>query len=235
MHHKPFNVIYLAQVFQLVQYSSQINQYFIHCNDMAFDKQRKQDFCVLAITPEQCKTPFIVKAWSKNCVLVLTQYSFWTTKVWIHSNLWNIHWTIASLSTLQVCIPTPDFMYWRLTYWLELFGNSYFKLLCSKEVQRTYHVGKKSPHNLFHGSPPVKGWFPIKFYRLYHMVWHCSIPCPWYNIIPSHSHTIPWSYHTTIIPYHHHTIPLSYHTMVIPYHSYTILSLYHTMVIPLFK
>ena len=43
MHDKPFNVIYLVQAFQFEQYSSQINQYCIHCDDVAFEKPRKQE------------------------------------------------------------------------------------------------------------------------------------------------------------------------------------------------
>jgi len=43
MHQKPFNDTYLSQSFQLEQYSSQINQYCIHCDDVVFEKQRKED------------------------------------------------------------------------------------------------------------------------------------------------------------------------------------------------
>ena len=41
IHYKLFKIIYLALAMQLAQYSSQINQYCIHCNNMAFEKQRK--------------------------------------------------------------------------------------------------------------------------------------------------------------------------------------------------
>ena len=36
IYHKLFKIIYLALAIQLTQYSSQINQYCIHCNNMAF-------------------------------------------------------------------------------------------------------------------------------------------------------------------------------------------------------
>ena len=41
IHYKLFKIIYLALAMQLAQYSSQINQYCIHCNNMAFEKQTK--------------------------------------------------------------------------------------------------------------------------------------------------------------------------------------------------
>jgi hypothetical protein len=43
MHQKPFNDTYISQSFQLEQYSSQINQYWIHCDDVVFEKQGKED------------------------------------------------------------------------------------------------------------------------------------------------------------------------------------------------
>ena len=45
-----------CQAIWLAQYSSQINQYCIHHNGMAYENQRKQDICVLAVSHEQCKT-----------------------------------------------------------------------------------------------------------------------------------------------------------------------------------
>ena len=50
INHKPIKIIYLALAIQL---TSQMNQYCIHCNNMAFDKQRKWNVCVLDSSPEQ--------------------------------------------------------------------------------------------------------------------------------------------------------------------------------------
>lgn len=60
---KPFNDTYLSQSFPLEQYSGQIKQYCIHCDDVVFEKQRKED-TLCTISPEQCMIPPIAKAWS---------------------------------------------------------------------------------------------------------------------------------------------------------------------------
>ena len=40
IHHKLFKIIYLALAIQSTKYSTQLNQSCIHCNSMAFEKQR---------------------------------------------------------------------------------------------------------------------------------------------------------------------------------------------------
>ena len=40
MRQKPFNDTYLSQSFQLEEYSAQIKQYYICCDDVVFEKQR---------------------------------------------------------------------------------------------------------------------------------------------------------------------------------------------------
>ena len=60
IHHKPLKLYILADCL-INKILSQINQYCIHHNGMASERQRKQDICVLAVSHEQCKTLFIEK------------------------------------------------------------------------------------------------------------------------------------------------------------------------------
>jgi hypothetical protein len=100
---------------------------------------------------------------SKKYVLLFTQCSFWTREVWIHSNLWNIHWTIASLFTLQVCISTtPGLMHWIFAYW-----NYVLIATPTTRTQQTLHLNPfniTSSSNLLDSHPSISDPVPsLKF------------------------------------------------------------------------